>query len=584
MHRQARFALAAVLLGATMVPLLDESPAPAAAPARPHAAPALPDLDGIKRLSARLAPAELKGDVSALSAGDQAALVKLIAAARVTDLIFLDQLYAKNRDLYQRLRSDPTPLGAAQSAYFWINKGPWSSLDGHTAFVGDVPARKPLGANYYPPDLTRDEFDRWLSTLTEPQRRLASGFFSVIRRDEKGRRQAVPYHKAYQADLGRCAALLRQAAALTTDATLRKFLELRAGAFATDDYYESDVAWMDLDGPIDLTIGPYETYNDELLGYKAAFAAYVNLRDDAETRKVAAFAQHLQEIEDNLPIDKQYRNARLGAMAPIRVVNELLGAGDGNLGVQTAAYNLPNDERITTERGTKRVMLKNVQEAKFEKVLVPIAARVLAPAARADLSFDWFFTHILAHELTHGIGPHQISVRGKPSTPREELKEHYSAIEEAKADVLGLYALQYMLDHQQPMGLQGVLPAGPRAEQRLYLTYLASTARSLRFGLHESHAQGTAVQVNHFLDHGALVVRSDGTLDMDLARMKDAVRSLTRELLMIEATGDYAAAAKMLRERAVVRPPYARLLHELSAIPVDIRPVFVTAERLSPAP
>ena len=212
---------------------------------------------------------------------------------------------------------------------------------------------------------------------------------------------------------------------------------------------------MDLDAPLDITIGPYETYNDEIFGYKAAFEAYVNLRDDAETAKLRFFADHLQEVENNLPIDPKYRNPKLGASSPIRVVNEVFDAGDGAHGVQTAAYNLPNDERVVTLKGSKRVMLKNVQEAKFHSTLEPIAKRVLSPASQKDLSFDSFFTHILAHELSHGIGPHQITVGGRATTPRQELKELYSAIEEAKADVTGLFMLQHLYDHKLIRGRPG---------------------------------------------------------------------------------------------------------------------------------
>jgi hypothetical protein len=561
------------------VPPAAGSPAASSAPAR---LPGLPGLDELQRLTARFAPTELPVDISALSAGDKAALAKLILASRIIDGVFMDQYWAGNRALYQKLRRDPTPLAQAQADYFFINKGPWSALDEQRAFVAHVPARKPLGANFYPEDLGRDELTRWMQALPEPQRRLARGFFSVIRRDGQGQLRAIPYSVAYQADLGRCAALLRAAAALTSNASLQTFLTQRAQALQSDDYYQSDVAWMALDGPIDVTIGPYEVYGDELLGYKAAFEAYVSLRDERETRKVAAFSRHLQEIEDNLPIDKQYKNPKIGATAPIRVVNELYGAGEGNQGVQSAAYNLPNDERITTERGTKRIMLKNVQEAKFQKILLPMAARVLPPETRGELSFDWFFTHILAHELTHGLGPHQIKVKGRATTPREELKELYSPIEEAKADVVGLYALQYLLDHQKELGLESVLPAGKDAEKQLYLTYLASTVRSLRFGLQEAHAQGTAVQVNYLLDRGAIRGRPDGTLELVPAAMKAALRELAHELLMLEATGDYAAAQRLLGERAVLRPLHVRLLQAIADLPVDIRPSFVTADRLAP--
>jgi hypothetical protein len=542
-----------------------------------------PGLAELNRMEARFAPTPLKVNLSSLSAGDRRALAKLVEAARIIDLIFMDQYWSGDRALWEELRQDRSPLGAARASYFWLNKSPWSSLDGEKAFLPGVPPVKLPGANFYPEDMSKPEFESWLTKQSPEVQKLATGFFSVIRRTAGARRLVVvPYSKAYATDLQRAAQLLREAAALTDNATLKRFLTARADAFLNDDYYASDVAWMDLDAPVDVTIGPYETYNDEVFGYKASFEAYVNVRDDHETAKLGAFSKHLQEIEDNLPIDPKYRNPKLGVSAPIRVVNEVFGAGDGNHGVQTAAYNLPNDERITTERGTKRVMLRNVQEAKFDATLVPIAHSVLAPDGRSQLSFDWFFTHILAHELSHGLGPHQITLDGQSTSPREQLKELYSAIEEAKADVLGLFALQYMIDHEKQMGLEGVLPNDKKevAEKKLYTTYLASSFRTLRFGLHEAHGRGMALQVNYLMDKGAFAVGKDGTFSVDYAKVKDAVRDLTHDLLMLEVTGDYAGTKKLL-ETAVLRPEFKRALDKLAAVPTDIRPVFVTAEELT---
>src|ERR1022692_510199 len=368
----------------------------------------MPDLNQLTQMSARFAPVTLKYDTAGLSAGDRQALPKLVEAARVLNHLFLDQLWSGNRELFAKLQRDTTPLGKARLHYFWLNKGPWSDLDDHAAFVPGVPARKPQGANFYPPDMTREEFEAWVKALPAPAREQALGFFTVVRRNANKQLILVPYNKEYAADLGKAAGLLREAAALTDNASLKKFLMLRAEAFLSNDYYASDIAWMDLDAPLDITIGPYETYNDELFGYKAAFEAYINIRDDAETAKLKFFGDHMQEVEDNLPIDPKYRNKKIGALSPIRVVNEVFAAGDGDHGVQTAAYNLPNDERVVHEKGSKRVMLKNVQEAKFKSTLEPIAKTVLTSAAQPALSFDSFFTHIVAHEMSHGIGPHQI--------------------------------------------------------------------------------------------------------------------------------------------------------------------------------
>jgi hypothetical protein len=549
----------------------------------------------LEQMAARFAPTPMRIDVSALSQGDRQALVKLIQAARIIDDLFMKQYWSGNLDLYQRLKKDRTPLGQARLHYFWINKGPWSDIDEYKAFLPGVPPRKPLGANFYPENMTKDDFENWVATLNPEQQEQTKSFFTVIRwktvsggakplpsKDAHDDLVTVPFSEEYKDDLTRAAALLREAAGLTDNDSLKKFLTSRADAFLSNDYYESDLAWMDLDAPLDITIGPYETYNDELFGYKAAFEAYVNLRDDKETRKLDKFTKTLQDIEDNLPIDPQYRNPKLGAAAPIRVVDQIISAGDGAHGVQTAAYNLPNDERVVQQKGSKRVMLKNVQEAKFRSVLLPIARRTLTRQAMVDVNFESFFTHILAHELMHGLGPHQIKVNDRDTNPRNELKELYSAIEEAKADVTGLFALQYMMDHSKEMGLDNTLASDEAAQRQLYTTFLASAFRSLRFGLEDAHGKGMAMQFNYLLDKGAFVPHGDGTFSVDMTKVKDAVRDLDHDLLTIEAQGDYAGAKKMLDELGVLRPVLKRTLARLHDIPTDIEPIFVTADEVAP--
>jgi Peptidase family M49 len=528
------------------------------------AAAVMPDLNQLKQMSARFAPVKVKYDTSTLAAGDRKALDKLIEAARVFNFLFMDQLWGGDRALYEQLQKDTTPLGKERAHYYWVNKGPWSDLDGHTAFIPGVPERKPLGANFYPGDMTRDEFETWAAKLSPAERQKAEGFFTLIRRDTAKKLTMVPYSQAYAADLGKVAGLLREAAALTDNASLKKYLTLRADAFQSNDYYASDVAWMELDAPLDITIGPYETYNDELFGYKAAFEAYITIRDDHLTDELKNFAGRLQEIENNLPMEPRYRNPKLAALAPIRVVNEVFAAGDGAHGVRTAAFNLPNDERVVHEKGAKRVMLKNIQEAKFESILKPIAARVLSQADQSHLSFDSFFSHILAHELSHGIGPQQISIGGRSTSPRAQLKELYAPIEEAKADVTGLFMLQYLYDHG--------FPHGADAERQLYATYLASTFRSVRFGLTEAHARGTAIQFNYLTDKGGFVRNGNGTFSVDYGKIKQAVRDLDHEFLTLEAEGNYAGAKKMLDSLAVIRPPMQKALDGMKDIPTDIDP------------
>jgi hypothetical protein len=568
-------------LGATYIPATAQK-------AKRKASAPVPGLAELQKMAARFAPTTLRVDISRLSAGDRQALAKLIEAGRLLNPIFIKQYWSGNLALYTLLQQDTTPLGKARLRLFWINKGPWSALDDYRPFIPGVPAEKPPGSNFYPEDMSKQDFETWIAALPKEHQEQARGFFTVIRwkngtrSASNGALLAVPYSEEYKDNLTQAADLLKEAASLTDNASLKNFLNLRADAFLSNTYYDSDLAWMDLDAPIDITIGPYETYNDQVFGYKAAFEVFVNLRDDDETTKFSVLSAHLQEIENNLPLDPQYRNPKLGKAAPIRVVDEVLYAGDSNHGIASAAYNLPNDERMVQQRGSKRVMLRNVQEAKFRSVLLPIARRVLSSSTMIDVNFESFFNQIVAHELMHGLGPHQITVDGLDTTARKELKELYSAIEEAKADVTGLFALQYMMDHAKEMNLSGLLPTDDAAQRQLYTTYLASMFRSMRFGLEDAHGKGMAVQFNFFMDHGAVAPRADGTFALDLEKVKQAVRHLDHDLLTIEAQGDYAAAKKLLDEMGVIRPLLRKAFGRLSEIPTDIQQVFVTAAELAP--
>jgi hypothetical protein len=537
----------------------------------------MPTLAELQKMTARFAPAEIGADLSALPKNERDALARLVDASRIMDALFLRQVWAGNESMLQELAGlAAMPVGprasrtaAARLHYFLVNKGPWDRLDHNRPFVPGAPP-KPESANFYPAGATKEEVQKWLDGLSGPAKEAAAGFFTTIRRGEKGF-VAVPYSVEYQGELAHAAALLREAAQLTGDATLKKFLTARADAFLTNDYYASDVAWMELDSAIEPTIGPYEVYEDEWLNAKAAFEAFITVRDEAESKKLQAFSDHLQELESNLPIDAKYRNPKLGSLAPIRVVNEIFAAGDGNRGVQTAAYNLPNDERVVREKGTKRVMLKNVQDAKFRMVLMPISKIALPAADQTKISFEAFFTHILMHELMHGLGPHNITVGSRQTTVRQELKETYSAIEEAKADVSGLWALRYLADKKQ---------LEPTIAKTMYTTFLASAFRSIRFGVNEAHGRGIAVQVNYFIDAGAFKVRPDGTFSVDNAKIGDAVTALTRDIMTLQAEGNYAKAKDMIDRLGVVRPEVKKVLDRLTGIPVDIEPKFVTAAQL----
>ena len=532
------------------------------------AAPGVPELEA---MAARFAPVDVRVDVSRLPEEERAALVRLIEASRYIDALFMRQRSPSNEAWLLNLQSDGSELGRARRSYFLLNKGPWSELDEDRPFIPDV-GKKSDAANFYPPGTSRDEIDAWMKSLPEAQRGAATGFFTIIRRGVDGKIMAVPYSVEYQGELAEMARLLREAAGLTKQPTLKAFLKKRADAFLSNDYYASDVAWMELDATIEPTIGPYEVYEDEWFNFKAAFEAFITLTDAEETSKLARFSGELQELENNLPIDPQYRRAKLGGYSPIRVVNVVFTAGDANHGVQTAAFNLPNDEKVVAEKGSKRVLLRNFQQAKFENVLVPISRVALSAEDQSRVAFEPFFTHILMHELMHGLGPQTIRVAGRETTVRQELKELNGPLEEAKADISGLWALQYLMD-------KGVIDK--KQERSMYVTFLASTFRTLRFGLNDSHAKGMALQVNYLMDHGAVRISKNGQFALDLPRTKKAVAGLTHDIMTLQAHGNYDGVKNLLDRMVVIRPEVQHVIDRLTDVPIDIAPRFVTAEELT---
>jgi hypothetical protein len=529
-----------------------------------------PETARLNQMAARFAPVEVRVDLSGLPENERHALADLVKAARIVDALFMRQMWAGNEAMMLRLIEDTTPLGRARFDYFMINRGPWSRLDDNAIFVPGAPA-KPEAANFYPAGATKADVEAWLKDLPEAERAAAIGFFTTIRRDAAGKFSSVPYSLEYQGELAEMAQLLRDAAAATAEPSLKAFLDSRAAAFASNDYYASDVAWMKLDSTIDPTIGPYEVYEDGWFNYKAAFEAFITVRDAAETAKLDRFGGELQWLEDRLPIDPAYRRKKLGGLAPMRVVNVVFSAGDGNHDVQTAAFNLPNDERIVAEMGSKRILLKNFQQAKFDQTLVPISKVALAAEDQAYVDFEAFFTHILMHEIMHGLGPTNTGPNGSGGGVRPAIRELYSTIEEAKADITGLWALQKLMD-------KGVIDR--TGERRMYTTYLASAFRTLRFGMDDSHARGMAMQVNYLLDAGAYSVSADGTFSVNTGKAKKAVAGLSHELLTLEATGDYDAAKRFLDRMVVMRPEVKAVLDRLGDVPVDIRPRFITADDL----
>ncbi len=510
---------------------------------------------------AQFEPHTVRADLSSLSEGDREALRHLVAAAREIDGIFRLQAWRGNPEMAVKVAALDGPDAEAARDYYRIMYGPWDRLADFEPFLGDHP--HPPGAGYYPEDMTKEEFEAWIEAHPGDREAFTS-LTTVIHRQAEGL-VAVPYSQEYREALGRAAAELRAAAAATDNASLTRFLELRAEAFASDDYYESDMAWMDLDSPIEVVIGPYETYEDGLFGYKAAFEAFVCVAQPEDSRRLEIYKGELPLLERSLPIPDEHKNFDRGTESPIRVVDEVFTAGDARAGVQTLAFNLPNDERVREAKGSKKVLLKNMMEAKYEAILEPIAARVLPESEAGLLDFDAYFHFILFHEMSHGLGPGRITVDGRETEVRLELKDLYSAFEEAKADVLGVYDLFVLAD-------RGVVPV--RIVEHLPWTYVAGLFRTARFGTTEAHGLGVVLQANYLLDRGAITITGDGRFRPDLERFREAIRDLAREILMIQATGDVAGARKMVERYGTVPPAMETLLDSLEGIPVDVDPGY----------
>ena len=535
---------------------------PLAAAAMLRFAPDIPER--LKQLS----PTPIDYDRSLLDDRETRVLAELIEASRPIEEIFLRQVSEKNPALRRKLTSETahTVAGAADAlAFFRINAGPWDRLAGNAPFIGTQP--KPPGAAFYPANMTKAEFEAWV-TAYPADKAAFEGLFTVVRRDDKSL-TAIPYSQEYRSFLEAAAGRLHKAAALTGNASLRNYLVKRAEALISNDYYASDLAWMDVDSDIEVVIGPYEVYEDALFNYKASFTSFVSVRDKAESEKLAVYAKHLPEMEKNLPIPDEHKNTSRKFESPIRVVQEAYTAGDTRAGVQTSAFNLPNDERVRQAKGSKKVLLKNVIEAKFRVAGRPIAERVLDPAQLPAVSFDAFFNHTLFHELAHGLGPGIImGPDGKKTEARLLLKDLYSTIEECKADVVGMWILLQAIDNRWLTAFD---------ENTLAVTTSALMYRSIRFGVDEAHGGGTAIQWNWFAEKGAVVATEDGRFRVATPRFREAVRSLANELLMIEATGDFARAQRLLSAYGKLTPEMERINVRLKDIPVDIAPVYVAA-------
>ena len=518
-------------------------------------------LEHVKVQLTKLAPVTLTYDLSYLPAEETQVIKLLVEASQYMDAIFLRQVDEANPLIQKELEKSKNPDDAIYLDFFKIMFGPWDRLDEDHPFINTM--TKPEGANYYPADMTKEEFNAWIEAHPEDKEAFESEF-TVIRRKGKDLR-AIPYPEFFNDHVKPAADLLRQAAEITSDLTLKTYLTSRADALLSNDYYQSDMDWMDLAGDIEVVIGPYEVYEDNLFGYKAAYESFVCVVDHEESEKLKQIGKYLNDMEANLPIPDKYKNFERGSSSPIKVVNEIFTAGDTKAGIQTTAFNLPNDERVRETKGSKKVMLKNVMNAKFEKCWIPIVNTVLAERDLKRVSFDGYFNHTLMHEVSHGLGPGRITVDGRETTVGKELKELYSTIEECKADVLGVYNAQFLIDKK-------VFPK--ELEKTLYASNLGGMFRSIRFGIGEAHGGGVAIQLNYYLDRGAFRVEKDGRFSVNDRKMKKAVRNLARELLLIQAKGDYDGAKQLIEKYRVLRPEVEAALDKLKDVPIDIRPVY----------
>lgn len=527
------------------------------APARQHApvattasAAAPPTEANVRRHLADYATVKLTADLSGLDANQKKMLGLLIDAADVTNAIYWRQSWGEKDALLAKI-TEPDVRAFAE-----LNYGPWDRLDNDRPFVAGVGPR-PAGAQFYPANMSKAEFEQ--ADLKDK-----ASLYTLLRRDDAGKLQTVPYHVAYKAELDKAADLLRQASKLAVDKGFAHYLTMRADALQSDDYQPSDFAWMDMKtNPVDIVIGPIETYEDQLFGYKASYESYVLVKDQVWSAKLARFAKYLPELQRELPVPGKYKAEKPGSDADLNAYFAVYYAGDANVGAKTIAINLPNDEQVQLKKGTRRLQLENVMKAKFDTIMLPIAKALIAEDQQKNLTFDAFFQNTMFHEVAHGLGiKNTLDGRG---TVREALKDQASSFEEGKADVLGLYMVTKLAD-------KGELDKSKLMDN--YVTFLAGILRSVRFGASDAHAKANMVRFNFFQQQGAFSRDpATGRYRVDFDKMTAAMDKLSAKLLTIQGDGDYAAAKALTDSMGQVGPTLAADLKKLDAahIPVDIR-------------
>ena len=512
---------------------------------------------------AKLAEVRIAPDTSFLSAEERDVVNLLIeASALMTEIYQRQRLpdYEQVRSAIERSRRGDRDLLLEM---FDRNFGPWDELAELRPFWGNEPM--PEGAGFYPSDMTREEFDAYLAAHPDEREALTSPY-TVVRREGE-RLVAVPYSVAYREWLEPAAQLLERAAARTSNASLKRFLTLRAQAFRSDDYFESELAWMDLTGtPIEIAIGPYEVYTDGLYGTKTAFESFVTLKSPEESAALDKYKAYLRDMEANLPIAEEHKNFTRGFESPIVVADQIRGGGDNVPGVQTIAFNLPNDERVREAKGAKKVILANVLGAKYDRILQPMASIVLTGEQAGLVTRKYMEMFTLFHELSHSLGPGTITLDGRQTSVSEELREEYAALEESKADVMGVWNILFMME-------KGEIPEAEK--NQLWATYFTGIFRAMRFGIDEAHGKGAAAQYGYLKEKGAFAFDEEADhFVIDEARMESALRELLIEELMLQATGDYEGTRAFFAKWAVLDDHAKDAIAQMESIPVDIRPIY----------
>ncbi|KAF7769597.1 hypothetical protein PUND_a0744 [Pseudoalteromonas undina] len=491
----------------------------------------------------------LQSDLSHLSDNQKAMVAKLIDASKIMDDLFWKQAFGKDKQDFLAQLDDEKVRQFAD-----INYGPWDRLNGDEVFLSGY-KEKPLGAGFYPADITKEE-------LNNADVKDKTGLYSLIKRDELGNLYSTPYSEEYASELAQAAELLREASKLADDKEFANYLNLRADAIQSDDFQASDFAWMDMkNNPIDVVIGPIENYEDQLFGYRAAYESYVLIKDLKWSERLAKFAAFLPELQKGLPVDSKYKQEVPGSDADLNAYDVVYYAGHSNAGSKTIAINLPNDEQVQLEKGTRRLQLKNAMRAKFDKILVPISEQLIVPEQRKHITFDAFFANTMFHEVAHGLGIKN-TLTGK-GTVRQSLQEHASALEEGKADILGLYMVEQLLK-------KGEITEGTLEDY--YTTFMAGIFRSVRFGASSAHGKANMIRFNFFAQEGAFSKNEDGLYSINMDKMGDAMAKLSRLILTLQGDGDYEKVDQLIATHGDIKAELAKDLEKLSKanIPVDV--------------